>query len=93
MLVADLRITLAEFLEDPGLLLHGNACTCIAHMDPNMARIRRKLRLKGRGLPSKEPGDLYLELEPAIPGAVTPEQRAAWEALAKAYPGFDPRVA
>ena len=53
----------------------------------------RKLRLKGRGLPSKEPGDLYLELEPAIPGAVTPEQRAAWEALAKAYPGFDPRVA
>ena len=53
----------------------------------------RKLRLKGRGIPAAEPGDLYLELEPAIPGAVTDEQRAAWAALAQAYPGFDPRLA
>ncbi len=54
----------------------------------------RKLRLKGRGIPSSAtPGDLYLELEVAVPGAVTPEQKAAWEALAKAYPGFDPRTA
>ena len=53
----------------------------------------RKLRLRGRGIPAAEPGDLYLELEPAIPGAVTDEQRAAWEALAKAYPGFNPRLA
>ncbi len=53
----------------------------------------RKLRLKGRGIPAAEPGDLYLELEPAIPGAVTPEQRTAWEALAQAYPGFNPRLA
>lgn len=53
----------------------------------------RKLRLKGRGIPSAEPGDLYLELEPAIPSAITSEQRAAWEALAKAYPGFNPRLA
>ena len=53
----------------------------------------RKLRLKGRGIPSSStPGDLFLELEIAVPGAVTPEQQAAWEALAKAYPGFDPRV-
>lgn len=52
----------------------------------------RKLRLKGRGIPSSSaPGDLYLELEPAIPGAVTDSQRSAWEALAAAYPGFDPR--
>jgi curved DNA-binding protein len=52
----------------------------------------RKLRLKGRGIPSSvTPGDLFLELEIAVPGAVTPEQKAAWEALAKAYPGFDPR--
>ena len=52
----------------------------------------RKLRLKGRGIPSSAtPGDLFLELEIAVPGAVTPEQKAAWEALAKAYPGFDPR--
>ena len=52
----------------------------------------RKLRLKGRGIPSSgTPGDLYLEIEPAIPGAVTEEQRNAWQALAAAYPGFDPR--
>ena len=54
----------------------------------------RKLRLKGRGIPSSSaPGDLYLELEPAVPGAVTDAQRNAWKALAAAYPGFDPRSA
>ena len=57
----------------------------------------RKLRLKGRGIPAPKadatPGDLYLLLETAVPGAITPEQQAAWQALAKAYPGFDPRTA
>ena len=53
----------------------------------------RKLRLKGRGIPAAQPGDLYLEIEPAVPGAVTDSQRAAWQALAQAYPGFDPRRA
>ncbi|WP_028602864.1 DnaJ C-terminal domain-containing protein [Ottowia thiooxydans] len=54
----------------------------------------RKLRLKGRGIPSPTaPGDLYLELEPAIPSAVTQAQRSAWQALSEAYPGFDPRSA
>ena len=53
----------------------------------------RKLRLKGRGIPSSTtPGDLYLELEIAVPGAVTPEQKTAWEALKQTYPGFDPRI-
>jgi curved DNA-binding protein len=54
----------------------------------------RKLRLKGRGIPhAQTPGDLYLELELALPGAVTAEQKTAWQALAAAYPGFDPRRA
>ncbi len=54
----------------------------------------RKLRLKGRGIPSTSaPGDLYLELEIAVPGAVTDEQKAAWTALQGAYPGFNPRSA
>lgn len=54
----------------------------------------RKLRLKGRGIPSASaPGDLYLELDVAVPGAVTDAQKAAWQALAEAYPGFDPRRA
>ena len=51
----------------------------------------RKLRLKGRGIPAAQPGDLYLEIESAVPGVVTDEQRAAWQALQRAYPGFDPR--
>ena len=51
----------------------------------------RKLRLKGRGIPAAQPGDLYLEIESAVPGVVTEEQRAAWQALQRAYPGFDPR--
>ena len=52
---------------------------------------RRKLRLKGKGIPGRQAGDLMLEIDIAIPGAITPEQKAAWEALATAYPGFDPR--
>ncbi|MDR0274024.1 MAG: DnaJ domain-containing protein [Burkholderiaceae bacterium] len=54
----------------------------------------RKLRLKGRGIPhASTPGDLYLELDIAVPGAVTAPQQAAWAALRDAYPGFDPRRA
>jgi len=52
----------------------------------------RKLRLKGRGIPhTQTPGDLYLELDIALPGAVTDAQKTAWQTLAAAYPGFDPR--
>ena len=54
----------------------------------------RKLRLKGRGIPSATaPGDLYLELQVAVPSAVTEPQKAAWAALRDAYPGFNPRRA
>lgn len=54
----------------------------------------RTLRLKGRGLPARgAPGDLYLVLAIAVPGAITPAQKSAWAALAQTYPGFDPRVA
>ena len=53
----------------------------------------RKLRLKGRGIPSAPPGDLYLELEVVAPPAVTDAQRAAWEALRISYPAFEVRRA
>jgi curved DNA-binding protein len=53
----------------------------------------RKLRLKGRGIPGGEPGDLYLELEIALPNPQTEAQRAAYAALAQAFPGFDARRA
>jgi curved DNA-binding protein len=53
----------------------------------------RKLRLKGRGIPGTEPGDLYLELDIALPVPATEAQRAAFAALAQAFPGFDARAA
>ena len=53
----------------------------------------RKLRLKGRGIPSTPPGDLYLELEITQPAADSDEARAAYAALAKAFPHFNPRQA
>ena len=54
----------------------------------------RRLRLKGKGIPagkSTTAGDLLLEIKIAVPGAVTDEQKKAWQALADAYPGFEPR--
>ena len=56
----------------------------------------RKLRLKGRGIPGSNgqaPGNLYLELELALPAADDDEARAAYTTLAKAFPSFAPRNA
>jgi curved DNA-binding protein len=58
---------------------------------PPGARAGMKLRLKERGLPGRTPGHLYLQLEIALPPADTPAARAAYEQLAKAAAGFDPR--
>ncbi len=54
-------------------------------------RTGRKLRLKGRGIPGSTPGDLYLELEMALPPADSDQARAAYAAMALAFPAFDPR--
>lgn len=54
----------------------------------------RKLRLKGRGIPgtgNNEAGNLYLELELALPPADSDDTRAAYAAMAKAFPAFEPR--
>lgn len=51
----------------------------------------RKLRLKGRGIPGKTAGDLYLELHLALPPATDDASRAAYAALAQAFPHFHPR--
>ncbi|MEJ8851418.1 DnaJ C-terminal domain-containing protein [Variovorax rhizosphaerae] len=58
---------------------------------PPNARNGMKLRLKGRGLPGKTPGDLYLLLEIALPPADSDAARAAYEALANAAASFNPR--
>jgi curved DNA-binding protein len=56
----------------------------------------RKLRLRGKGIPASQTngtaGDLYFELNIAVPSAVTEQQKQAWHALSQAYPGFEPRA-
>ena len=50
----------------------------------------RKLRLKGKGLPGKEAGDLYVVLAIALPRADTEEEKDAYRALQQAF-NFRPR--
>jgi curved DNA-binding protein len=51
----------------------------------------RKLRLKGKGIPGKTPGDLYVVLTIALPPADAPKSTAAYEAFAAAF-DFNPRA-
>src|SRR5271165_362570 len=50
-----------------------------------------KLRLRGRGIPSTPPGDLYAVLEIALPPASDDKAKAAYLAMAAAMP-FNPRA-
>jgi curved DNA-binding protein len=51
----------------------------------------RKLRLKGRGIPGHPPGDLYLELELALPPADTEKARQLYQTMAREMSSFNPR--
>ena len=51
----------------------------------------RKLRLRGKGIPAKQPGDFYVVLQIALPPADSDDAKAAYEAFSKAFPGFNPR--
>jgi curved DNA-binding protein len=59
---------------------------------PSGSKAGRKLRLKGRGLPAKTPGDFYFVLQIALPGAGTEAEKSAYSALAAQFPDFHPRV-
>ena len=50
----------------------------------------RKLRLKERGIPAREPGDLYAVIRVVLPKADSDARRSAYEALRDAGP-FNPR--
>ncbi len=50
----------------------------------------RKLRLKGRGIPGKTPGDLYVVLRIALPPADTEQARALYQKMAQEL-AFNPR--
>lgn len=50
----------------------------------------KKMRLKGRGLPGKEPGDLYIILHVNTPPADTAEQKEYYARMKTLF-GWDPR--
>ncbi|HWW70542.1 MAG TPA: DnaJ C-terminal domain-containing protein, partial [Duganella sp.] len=51
----------------------------------------RKLRLRGRGIPGKEAGDLYLLLEVVLPPATTDKARELYRTMAREM-AFNPRA-
>ena len=52
----------------------------------------RKMRLKGRGIPGKEPGDIYVLLRIALPPADDDKAKALYEKMQQELP-FNPRAA
>ncbi|SFS55234.1 curved DNA-binding protein [Sulfitobacter marinus] len=58
---------------------------------PKNARSGQKMRLKGKGLPGKPPGNIYATLKIVNPKVETEEARAFFEKMAKEM-AFDPRV-
>lgn len=53
----------------------------------------RRLRLKGKGLPGKVPGDLYAVLNIALPPSASTSDKEAYAAMARAFATYDPRSA
>ena len=58
---------------------------------PPNAQGGQKLRLKGRGIPAREPGDFYVELRIALPRADSDRARQAYESMRSEF-AFDPRA-
>ncbi len=51
----------------------------------------RKLRLKGRGIPGKTPGDFYFVLKIAVPPADSEAEKTSYRAMAQTFASFNPR--
>ena len=52
----------------------------------------RKLRLKGRGIPGKTPGDLYAVLRIVPPPATDEREKAFYRNMAEQFKSFNPRA-
>lgn len=57
---------------------------------PAGSQTGRRLRLKGRGIPGPEPGDLYVELKVVLPPADTDKAQELYKTMAREF-AFDPR--
>ncbi len=58
---------------------------------PAGSAVGRQLRLKGKGIPGKPPGDLYALVAIVLPPAVSDNDKEAYRAMAKAFE-FDARA-
>ena len=52
----------------------------------------RKLRLKGRGIPGKTPGDFFVVLQIALPPAASETAKAFYSGMAEQFESFNPRA-
>jgi curved DNA-binding protein len=59
---------------------------------PENARSGQKMRLKGRGLPGKEPGDEFVVLQIMTPAADSDKAKQLYRQMAEEMP-FNPREA
>lgn len=57
---------------------------------PEGAQSGRQLRVRGKGIPSNPPGDLFLDIQVVVPPADTPKAKQFYEAMSKEM-AFDPR--
>lgn len=58
---------------------------------PANSRNNQKMRLKEKGIPAKQAGDLYLLINIVLPAANSQEDQAAWQTLAKHFATFQPQ--
>jgi len=58
---------------------------------PEGAQSGRQLRVRGKGIPGKTPGDLLLEVQVVVPPASTPRARELYETMAREF-AYDPRA-
>jgi curved DNA-binding protein len=58
---------------------------------PAGAQSGSRMRVRGKGIPSTTPGDLYLDLQVVLPSADTPKAREIYETMKRDLP-FDARA-
>jgi curved DNA-binding protein len=58
---------------------------------PPDSQTGKKMRLKGKGLPAKNPGDFYVILDIVTPSAHSDESKKFYEQMAKEFSDFNPR--
>ena len=58
---------------------------------PGNAQSGQQLRVRGKGLPSNPPGDLFLDIQVVLPPADTPQAKQFYESMAREL-AFDPRL-